>query len=443
MDTRKLVRKLIWWTALGVLVFVTGSLLGAFALHTYGAHRLEAARSDFDARWGHLTRIAPQPSIPDHENGARWLVAGGEAIVCSVEDRRFYGQLSDRSTAGWTDGELSRARSVLHEQQNALEILLRSGDFEWFNLGAAGSPATYDTIDFSSIVMGIRLLVLEARLAWSEGRTTDTLAALNAVGRSADGLLRTPIVMMTSVGSAAARWAAAAATPIVSDPAASDTTLRQLRETLPTHDPVLSAEVTLAVSIAEMADEGFDYIDESFDPSMGWSIPFWIFNRYLLEDLYLAQIIEGWGRYLEIGETPAARWSTDASHSNWVDPSWPTWLALTGDTTPNLLTATARGQAAATQLQQIAYALELRLAAPEGLGPDACDLVGESSPAALTGAPITCRFDADRCAIVIGVPGAEEALSFFVSPDNRAALIPVIDLPVGAGCEQAAQGRER
>ncbi len=438
LNPRDFTRKLIRWTAIGIGALVVTSALGSFALHTYGAYRLDRARTDFSASWGHLALSRPAAPVPDDENGARWLVAGGDAIVCSDEDRRFYGQLSDRPAAEWTDAERSRARWILHEQQNALGILLRSGTCETFNLGSDGLRPSYETVEFSSIVMGVRLLVLEARLAWSEGRTADALAALDAAGRSADGLLQTPIVMVSTIGSAADRWVAAVATAIVSDPSASAATLRNLRAILPSVDPVQSTNMTFAISIAELADEGFQYIEESFDPSMGWAVPFWISNHYLLEDLYLAEVLEGWRRFLEIGKTPAALWSPDAIREIWEDPSWPQWLAMTGAYTPNLLPATARAQAASTELQQLELAIELRLASPGGLGPDACELISETRPTALTGEPIDCRFDDIRCLIVIEAPGAEHALSPFVPPQSKAAQIRPIEIPVtlgGTGCE--------
>lgn len=430
MANGKLIRKLAWWTALGIAAIMVASLLGSFALHTYGAYRLASALRDFSETWGPLAVYEPPPHVPDDENGGTWLVAGGEAIVCSAEDRRFYGQLSDRPAAAWSEAERSRARWILHEQQNALGILVRSGSFNTFSLNTNGVRATYESIDFSSIVMGLRLLVLEARLAWSEGRTADALAALNAVSRAADGLLRTPIIIMSSIGSASDRWAAAVASDIVSDPRATDTTLESVRTVLPIEDPIHRANITLAVSIAEMADEGLRYIEDSYDPSMGWSLPFWISNRYLLEDLYVAGTLEAWGRHLEIGRTPAAQWSPAAIEAVWEAPSWPSWLALKGDYTPNLLTATARGQAASTELQQLRVALDLRLTAPEGLGPAACGLIGEGPPTALTGGPIVCRFDADHCAILIEVPGAEDALRSFVPSGTRAAQLLPIAIPV-------------
>jgi hypothetical protein len=440
LATGKLIRKLLWWTVLGIVVIVAVSLLLSFGLHTYGAARLASAKAEFSQKWGRLADYEPPPPVPDDENGGAWLVAGGEAIVCSVEDRRFYGQLSDRPENGWTEAERSRARRILQEQKNALEILVRSGDFDTFNLSTNGVRATYESVDFSSIVMGIRLLVLESQLAWSEGRTGDALAALNAVGRAADGLLQTPIIIMSSIGSAAERWAAAVAAEIVSDPLATGSTLRELRAVLPREDPILRANITLAIAIAEMAGEGLGYIEHAYDPSMGWSVPFWISNRYLLEDLYVAGTLEAWMRHLELGQMPAAQWSSDDIEAVWKSPAWPSWLALTGNFSPNLLAATARGQAASTELQQLGVAIELRLAAPDGLGPDACGLIDEASPTALTGGPITCRFDATRCGILIEVPGAEDALDAFVASDNPAALIPPIELPVGEGCEQADQG---
>ncbi len=216
--------------------------------------------------------------------------------------------------------------------------------------------------------MGLRLLTLEARLAWSEGRTADGLAAINAIGRSTDGLLKTPIVMTSTIGSAATRWAVLSTTDFVGDPCTSVSTLEKLREILPTEDPIHRSSVTLAVAIAEIADEGLRYIDDDHDPSMGWSIPFWVSNHYLFEDLFVAGILDRWGRHLEFGRLPAARWSPDAATSIWDDSSWPPWLALAGTVTPNLLGATARAQAATAQLQQVELAIDTRIAALQGLG---------------------------------------------------------------------------
>jgi len=434
LESGKLVRRLLLWAALGIVVIVAASLVGSFAVHTYGAARLASARAEFGERWGRLVQPDPPP-VADNENGGSWLVAGGAAIVCSAEDRRFYGQLSDRSPRSWTDAERSRARWILDQQQNALEILIRSGDFDAFDLRVDGARATYQSIDFSSIVMGIRLLVLESRLAWSEGRTAGALAALNAVGRAADGLLRTPIIAVSIVGSAAERWAAAVAAEIVSDPRTTDATLRHLRTVLPTEDPVRWSNITLATAISEMADEGLGYIEAPYDPSLGWSIPFWISNRYLLEDLYVAGTLEAWMRHLELGRTPASQWSPDDIEAVWRSPSWPDWLALTGAYSPNLVAAAARAQTASTELQQLAVALELRLAAGEDVGPDACGLVGDLPPTALTGGPAVCRFDPVRCVIVIEVPGADGALRPFAPSNSPAAHLRPIEIPVTSGRE--------
>ncbi len=428
---RDLARKLIWWSVTAIGILVSTAALGSFALHTYGAYRLEEVRSDFAERWGHLTQVPLQPTAPDHENGARWLIAGGRAILCSVEDRRFYGQLSNRPASGWTDAERSRARWILHEQQNALEILLRSGTFKTFNLGSDSIRASYENIDFSSTLMGLRLLMLEARLAWSEGRTSDSLAALDAVGRAADGLLQTPIVMTSTIGSAATRWTARAAADFVGDRRTDTETLEQILAALPLEDPVHWGNITLAVSVAEIAEEGLRYIDDAHDPSMGWSIPFWVSNHYLLDDLFVAEILERWGLQLELGQEPAARWSPGAGHEIWGERSWPAGLALGGTYTPNLLSVRAREQAASTELQQVKLAIGLRLASPDGLGPDACAILPEPVPTALTGEPVACRYDEARGVIVIETPGAVEALGAHVSVESQAATFPPVEIPVG------------
>jgi len=419
---------------MGIGVLVVSGALGLFGLHLYGANRLKNARSDFDARWGHLV-LEPTPTVlPDHINGARWLMAGSQAIICSLDDRKFIGALSGEPARGWTDTEQARARWILHEQQNALGILLRSGSFDAFHLGPNGSRATYDEIDFLSIVMGLRLLTVEARLAWTEGRTSDCLTALDAVSQATDGLLRTPIVMTSTIGSAAARWTAWAAAELLSDPCASTATLEKLRDLLPSEDPIHRCDVTLTTSIAEIADERLDYVEDLHDPSVSWSLPSWVSNRYLFEDLAVAEVLERWGRFLEIGHRPAADWPADAARTGWGDAEWPPWMALAGTFTPNLLSARIRAQAASTDIQQLKAALDLLLASPEGLDENSCSLVEDTRPTVLTGKPVSCGHSVDRGTIVIEVPEAEQTLSAFVSAANQASRFPPIEIPVG-GCD--------
>jgi len=437
LKTREVIRKLIRWSALRAGTLVITAALLSLAIHAYGAHRLGNARENFDSRWGHLTQIKPPPSVPDRENSARWLVAGGNAIVCSMEDQKFYSELSGKPTSGWTEVQTERARWILHEQQDALRILLRTGSFDTFNMGYDGFRANYDEIHFLGIVKGLRLLTLEARLAWSEDRIDDSLAALNAVGRATDGLLQTPIVMTWGIGSAATRWACRAAVEIVHDPCAGSPTLEKVRTVLPSQNPDEWGDTTLAVSVAEISEEGLQYTDDFYDPSMGWSIPFWVSNRFLVEDLVVAQILERWSRYLELGREPAASWPPDAAFNTWGSAGWPPWMAMTGTYTPNLLGMRARAQAASTELQQLEVALALRLASPQALGSDACDFVDHTLPTALTGQPLECGYDEDRHAIVIEIPGGKTALRAQVATENQATEIPPIELRVGdfsAGC---------
>lgn len=436
--------KIVRWTAMGIGFLIVSIALASFALHLYGAFRLNQARSDFDTRWVRTEPAPPPTSLPDHANGARWLMAGGQAIICSTEDMTFLGAISGRSAREWTETEQSRAKWILHEQQNALAILLRSGSFDAFHLGTEGSRATYDEINVLDIVTGLRFLTVEARLAWIEGRTSDSLMALETVSRAADGLLRTPIVMASIVGSAANRWLASATADLVDDPCTSAETLSELRNLLPLEDPVHSSHITLVNSVAEIADEGLDYVEDFHDPSVSWSLPLWVSNRYLLEDLLVAGIVERWGRFLELGQRPAAGWTPDAVRTGSEEPSWLSWIALAGAYTPNLLRTVVGAQAASTEIQQLRAALDLRLASPDGLNEASCSLVDDPRPTALTGEPIGCRVDEQRGLIVIEVPGAAQALiAFYLDHNHNGAQLPPIELRMDVtdvGCEAYVTG---
>lgn len=427
----ELIRKLLRIAGVSIGVLLLISLLGSLALHAYGKYRLRNARAEFDSTWGHLTTIRTPPEAPDHSNGARWLTAGGYAVVWSIEDQMFVGDLSGKTARTWTNTETSRATWILHEQRNALAILLRSGSFEVFHIGAIGKRTTHEQIPLMDIIKGLRLLIVEARLAWKAGRTDDSVVALNAVARAADGLLRTRVVMSSIIGAAATRWTAGGAADLISDPCVDGEALAALGAILPTEDPTHWADVTMATQIQEIADEGLDYIEDFHDPSMGWSIPFWVSSRFLFEDLFVAEILERWGRHLEISRLPAARWPENPGEEIWGDATWPPWQALAGTITPNILSGRARAQAASAELQQLHLALDLRLAAPDGLSPESCELVNDPSPTALTGETVSCRFDPERNVIVIEIPGAEEALEGHISSGNNASHFPPIVIPVG------------
>ena len=426
-----LARRLVRLTGAAAAALVLIGLVGALALHAYGSYRLDRARAEFDASWGHLTSIPTPPDLPDHENGARWLAAGGFALVWSLDDQKFIGELSGRSTDTWTDTDVSRARWILHEQQNALALLLRSGTVEGFHIGTVGMTTRHDQIPLLDIIKGLRLLTVEARLAWYEGRAADALAALRAVGRAADGLVKTTVVISSYAGAAAMRWAASGAAEIVTDPCAGPAILEELHTTLPVEDPAYWADKTMATQVAEIATEGLDYIEDFHDPAMGWSIPFWVSSRFLLEDLFVAQILDRWNRHLEVGQGPAADWPESPGDEIWSDATWPPWLALSGTVTPKMLSGRAQAQAASTEMQQLLLALDVRFAAPDGLERDGCGLVDLGSPTALTGEAVICRYDDDLEAIVVEVNGAEGTLEDHTAAGNHNSRFRSIVMPVG------------
>lgn len=427
-----LVRKLVRWSLMGVAGLALTALIGALATHAWGAHRLKNARADFDTRWGEIANPPRAPQVPEHLNGARWLVAGGQAIICSIEDLKFYGVLADRPARTWSDAEMSRAKRILHEQEAALELLLQSGSCDAFQLENGGLRANHHETDFLSIVRGLRLLVLHARIAWYEGRPMECLEALNAVSRAADGLMRTPVVMGSILGSGSARWVVWAASEVVSDPCTSSAVLARLRASLPSLEPVHAYDVTMAHSVAEVAREGLDYVEDFHDPSMGWSLPFWVSSPFLFEDLVVAENLDRWNRFLAAGQTPAAHWPPNPTAKIWGDPAWPPWLALGGTVTPNLFSVRVRAQTATTELHQLRLALDLRSAAPDGLVPDACAAVENGPPTALTGEPVTCRYDRERSAIIIDVPGGVDAIRGHSAIANRAEHLPPMELTVGS-----------
>ncbi|HSL17331.1 MAG TPA: hypothetical protein VLB51_05435 [Methylomirabilota bacterium] len=437
MTTSSLPRKLILTVVAAAAVLSALTAAAAVALHAHGEARLEAARLAFEARWGHLEAPSPRAPLSDPGNAARWLESGGRSLEVTLDDHLFYTELMARPGAAWTDAERAQARRILDEQRDALAELLMSGSTVAFRLASDGPAARGDETDHLEVISAIRLLVLETRLAWREGRRDDCLAALNALGRNADGLLRTPTLLAVSLGAATQIWTAGAAADVVGDPCADAATLVAVRDRLPSEDAIVSANRTLAASIAEIANEGLRYIEDVHDHSMGWTIPFWISNRYLLEDLVVAAALESWSRYLELGQIPVARWPADAAHAVWAGSDWPPWVAMAGAVTPNLLPTWARAQAASSRLTQVRFAVELRLASTGGVDAGACDRAGPPPIAVVTGAPVACRFDTGLDALVVEVTDGEVVLARHFEPGNLSALLPAIVIPAGGrdGCD--------
>ena len=437
MTTSGLPRKLIVAAVAVVAVLTALTAVAAVVLHLHGKARLEAARQAFEERWGHLEAPSPRASLSDPGNAARWLESGGRSLQVTLDDHLFYTELMARPGAAWTDAERAQARRILDEQRESLAELLQSGATAAFRLAADGPAARGDETDYLEVISAIRLLVLEARLAWREGRRDDCLAALDALGRNADGLLRTPTLLALSLGAAAQSWTAGAAADVVGDPCADAATLRAVRDRLPSEDAIVSANRTLAGSIAEIADEGLRYIEDVHDHSMGWSIPFWISSRYLLEDLVVAAALEAWSRYLELGQVPVSRWPADAANAVWAGSDWPPWVALAGDVTPNLLPVWARAQAASSRLAQLRFAVDLRLASPGGVDVETCGRAGPPPVAVVTNTPVACRFDAGLDAVVVEVSDGEVVLARHFERGNLSALLPAIVIPAGSrdGCD--------
>ncbi|MEE4270448.1 MAG: hypothetical protein V2I67_02155 [Thermoanaerobaculales bacterium] len=425
------VRTLVGWGLTSLTLLAAAAIVAALGIHAWGVHRLDTAQAVFDSRWGELVDPPIPSQVPDHLNGARWLVAGGQAVICTMEDYKFYGVLADRPARSWSDTELAHARRILHEQRAALDILLRSASFDAYHFGNGGLRPRHHEIDFLSIIRGLRLLVLHARLAWYDGRPMQCLEALEVVGRAADGLMRTPVVMASTLGSGSVRWVVWAAADVVADPCATMAVLDRLRAGLPSVDPVHANDITMACSVAEIARDGLGYVEDFHDPSMGWSLPFWISNHFLFEDLFVAEILNRWGRYLELCRQPAARWPPNPSSEIWGDPAWPPWLALAGTITPNLFAGRARAQTAATELQQLRLALDLRSSSPTGLDRGICGRVEASQSTPLTGEPVVCRFDDERQVIVIDVPQGTETLIGHATLDNRSEHLFPIELVIG------------
>lgn len=436
-----LTRRLVLWAALAIGVFVASMVATSLAVHAYGAHLLTRSQATFAMRWGPYILPPPTAVPPDRANGARFMVLGGRAMTSSVDEHRFIAELSGRPAASWSGADLARAREIVGEQQPALSILLQSRTADAFDLGIEDRPPNYNDIDFLALVRGLRLLTLEARLAWAEGRVEDSLAAIETASRSADGLLRTPVIMSLTLGAAAQRWVLSAAKDIVGDPCARGRVLDGLAARLPAEPAVRSAIGTFATSVAELAAEGLAYRDDVNDPSVSWSLPYWISNHFLFEDLLIAKILDRWGRQIELGLHPASGWSSETADSIWGGRWWLSGLALTGAYSANLMAVWVRVQAADTEHQQVAFALELRRRSPDGLARDACRSVVAASPTPLTGQPVVCRVDPSGPSLVIDVPDAEATLVHHSALDNDSARFEPIILPVGPrpdSCQQPA-----
>jgi hypothetical protein len=229
MAMSSLVRRTVRLVAT-VLVVALAALL---ALRIYGSARLAAAEKDFAERVGPREATASVPAkVPEEENSAFFLRAGGEAMSLPGDDKPQVGELSMAPAESWTEAQRANVRRIRANNGPALELLHRAAGMTRSNFGAiAWDTKTHQLTapPLFKLMTAQRLLLVDARMAVLEHDPARLLADAASMATMAAGLERETPTVELQVGIACEKMLLAAVSDAVADPSIDRETLTKLQ----------------------------------------------------------------------------------------------------------------------------------------------------------------------------------------------------------------------
>jgi len=253
----------------GVLLL---SLLASFGVHMSGRWRFAQAAEQFVSELpGSRLELSTSalatlvvslaPPVPDpSDNAARWLTAGGKAMVLNAdEDTQLRSGLASASTASWSAPQEAKARDMVQRNRGGLDTMQRA-------VACVGSSFEIDYSDLvdAEIPNLLELLIagflvnLDARLAFADGDPAAGFAALNVLARLTDSLRREPPLIFSLIAHVTEKLLLQGITEVLTSEqpwATQPQRVEQLRQLLP-HDDLLAVSrkiVALDAAVTSLA----------------------------------------------------------------------------------------------------------------------------------------------------------------------------------------------
>lgn len=408
--------------ALAVLVILL--LAANLVLLRVGHARLREAQAELTARAG-VTGLASfeRRRIPDDVNAARWLEAGGAALVWSPETRRTIGDATTSPVSAWSPEQMVAVRAALEECRPAFDLLQRAVGLPESSFGIRyREGASAELPDLLQLISVGSALMVEARVAFADGDPERAVRALRPLSRLAVALEEEPLLITELVGIACERMlltvvaeAASADAPWAFEP----TLLAHLEATVPRHDLATVLRQAIAFEGLSSSSIVVGHAEEMSSLSA-------LARRFLrlVPSLASSEVLAQLVWWMELSEVP----SCSAPERFEQKPPQGFVARLPRSVVPSLKSAIVRNQAVLALRQLTFAALEVRTtAAMTGAYPaDAGSVAALASPSPLTGRPVAYRVGPDRRAL-LDLPGAAEQVT--TSGDVLGRLVLTLTLP--------------
>jgi hypothetical protein len=209
-------RKTLGLTAAALVVLLLSASLGA---HLYSRWRFQRSATEFLATFPEVVPALDVDTLrqtfadlahegpPEELNAARWLIAGGDAIVCTQEENSHLTELVFAPSEDWTPDDRHFARELVERNKQALELMAKAVPLE-----GSRYELDYDHIldteipNLLHLMRGAKLLQVNARLAFTEGDIEGGIRNLAVIARLVDSLRDDDVLIFTLVGFANERF---------------------------------------------------------------------------------------------------------------------------------------------------------------------------------------------------------------------------------------------
>jgi len=328
-----------------VIVVLVAAVVG---IRWWGQVQLTHATAAFEAEVGplDLSRFL-LPELPDEQNAAVWLLAGGHAVEVPSEHSSTWQQGHSVPLDDWTPELRERVESLIEANQPAIDLLVRSLPLEESNFGIPyeqGMKARVPPV--IELWRAGKWIRLDARLALLEGNRSRLGRDIALLDRLATSVARESLLMTALIGLSLDRLLIETTWDVLQG-FGSDAQVRAL---------VYDATLAATLSEDELQSEGDSYRSR--------------FSARILAQLSSTMLLEGhaelWGMMAEPFSHIRAFYLSDRGL-----PAWNVY----GMMLPNYLDAIGKAKAIETSRLLALESLELRLACLEsGDYPDRVEL---------------------------------------------------------------------
>ncbi len=191
-----------------VIALVAGlGLLGALAIHLYGAHRLADVSRRYEREVGPLsTRAFVRPKIAIEDNAVTWQRPGILAVVFFTGDQALVGSLSAKPFSDWSRDDIAKLDALLERNKPALALLERSRGMQASNWEIPYDQGTTAKLpNLLAAINAAKMLAARGRLALGRGDRETAVAAAETLGALARSHESEPATIVLLIGFAIER----------------------------------------------------------------------------------------------------------------------------------------------------------------------------------------------------------------------------------------------